>query len=120
MNIFSTIEKPDYRQFVSTGFLASTKPFPFEGVLYKRWRIRAVYWFQNNNCYGATKDKSERELNAEQQEAYDTLFKSVLLSILDDFIVDLYMSFDNSKDMWDALEAKFRASDAESELYVME
>ena len=30
------------------------------------------------------------------------------------------MSFDNGKDMWDALEAKFGASDAGSELYVME
>ena len=30
------------------------------------------------------------------------------------------MSFDNGKDMRDALEAKFGASDAGSELYVME
>ena len=30
------------------------------------------------------------------------------------------MSFDNGKDMWAALEAKFGASDADSELYVME
>ena len=30
------------------------------------------------------------------------------------------MSFDNGKDMWAALEAKFGASDAGSELYVME
>ena len=30
------------------------------------------------------------------------------------------MSFENGKYMWDALEAKFGASDAGSELYVME
>ena len=30
------------------------------------------------------------------------------------------MSFDTGKDMWDALEAKFGASDAGSELYVRE
>ena len=34
--------------------------------------------------------------------------------------MDSYISFDNGKDMWDALEAKFGASDAGSELYVME
>ena len=34
--IYSTIQKPDYRQFATPGFLASTKPFPFKGVLYKR------------------------------------------------------------------------------------
>ena len=121
--IYSTIQKPDYRQFVSPGFLASMKPFPFKGVLYKRWRMRAVYWFQNSNCYAATKGKPEGELNPDQQEAFeklDTLFKSALLSILDDSIVVSYMSFDTGKDMWDALEAKFGASDAGSELYVME
>ena len=59
----------------------------------------------------------------EQQEAFemlDTLFKSALLSILDDSIVDSYMTFDTGKDMWDMLEAKFGDSDAGSELYVME
>ena len=69
------------------------------------------------------KGKPNCELNPEQQEAYerlDTLFKSALLSILDDSIVDSYMSFDNDMDMWDALEAKFGASDAGSEVYVME
>ena len=30
------------------------------------------------------------------------------------------MSFDNDKDMWAALEAKFGASDTGSELYFME
>ena len=85
--------------------------------------MRAVYWFQSSNYYAATKGKPEGELNSEQQEAFeklDTLFKSALLSILDDFIVDSYMFFDTGKDMWDALEAKFGASDAGSELYVME
>ena len=91
--------------------------------MYKRWRMRSVYWFQNSNCNAATKGKPEGELNPEQQEAFeklDTLFKSALLSILDDSIVDSYMSFDTGIDMWDALEAKFGASDAGSELYVME
>ena len=50
----------------------------------------------------------------------DTLFKGALLSVLEDSIVDSYMSFDNGKDMWAALKAKFGASDADSELYVME
>ena len=48
------------------------------------------------------------------------MFKSALLGIIDDFIVDPYMLLDNGKDMCVALEAKFGASDAGSELYVME
>ena len=50
----------------------------------------------------------------------DTLFKAALLSVLDDSIVDSYMSFDSGKDMWAALEAMFGPSGAGNELYVME
>ena len=65
----------------------------------------------------------EGDLNPAQQESYekiDTLFKGALLSIPDDSIMDSYMSFDNGMDTWTALEVKFGASDAGSELYVME
>ena len=121
--IYATIQKPDHRQFPATAFLASTKPNPFKGVDYKRWRTRAVLWFQTMQCYAATKGKPEGDLNPAQQEAFervDTMFKTTLLGIIDDSIVNPYMSFDNGKDMWAALEAKFGASDAGSELYVME
>ena len=60
--IFSTIQKPDYRQFTASGFLASMKPPPFKGVHYKRWRTRAVYWFQSMQCYDATKGNPEGDL----------------------------------------------------------
>ena len=50
----------------------------------------------------------------------DTLFKAALLSVLDDSIMDSYMSFDSGKDMWAALEAMFEPSGAGNELYVME
>jgi hypothetical protein len=40
------------------------------------------------------------------------MFKETLFSILADNVVDPYMTFDNSKDAWDALEAKFGVSDA--------
>ena len=73
--------------------------------------------------YDATKGRPKGDLTPAQQEAYekiDILFKAALLSILDDSIVDSYMSFDNGKDMWVVLEAKFGASDTGSELYVME
>ena len=43
--IFSTIQKPYYRQFTPRGFAASMRPPMFEGIHYKRWRVRAVLWF---------------------------------------------------------------------------
>ena len=74
-------------------------------------------------CYDTTKGKLEGDLNPTQQEAFenmDTLFKAALLSVLDNSIVDSYMSFDGGKDMWAALEATFGTSGAGNELYVME
>ena len=74
-------------------------------------------------CYDATKGKSEGDLNPTQQESFenmDTLFKAALLSVLDDSIVDSYMSFDISKYMWATLEATFGPSGAGNKLYIME
>ena len=47
------------------------------------------------------------------------MFMAALFSVLGDNIVDPYMSFDNGKDAWEALEAKFGVSNAGTELYVM-
>ena len=121
--IFPTIQKPYYRQFTSSGFAASMRPPMFEGIHYKRWRVRAVLWFQTMSSYDATLGKPEGELDAQQAQAFqkmDTLFKAALLSVLGENIVDAYASIDNGKDMWDALEAKFGVSDAGIELYIME
>ena len=41
-------------------------------------------------------------------------------SVLTKYLVDVYMSLLNSKELWGALETTFGVSDAGSELYVME
>jgi hypothetical protein len=50
----------------------------------------------------------------------DTTCKAALLSIIGDFLIDAYVQLSTGKAMWDALEARYRVSDAGSELYVME
>jgi hypothetical protein len=121
--IYSTIQKPDYRQINSSSVAAATRPPLFDGMHYKRWRTKAVLWFTNLGCFSATDARPEGPLSAEEQEKFekvDAMFKAALFSILGDNIVDPYMAFDHGKDAWDALEAKFGVSDAGTELYVME
>ena len=121
--IYSTIQKPDYRQINSSSIAAATRPPSFDGMHYKRWRTKAVLWFTNLGCFSATDARPEGPLSAEEQEKFekvDAMFKAALFSILGDNIVDPYMAFDHGKDAWDALEAKFGVSDAGTELYVME
>ena len=95
----------------------------FEGIHSKRWRVRAVLWFQTMSCYDATLGRPKGEFDAQQEQAFqkmDTLFKTALLSVLGQKIIDAYASIDNEKDMWDAPEAKFGVSDTGTELYIME
>jgi hypothetical protein len=117
--IFSIIQKPDYRQLSPTGLVAATRPPPFDGVHYKRWRTRAVLWLKKLGCYNAILGRPEGDLSPAQEEAFqkaDTMFMATLFNILGDNIVDTYMSFDNGKDAWDVLDAKFGVSDAGTEL----
>ena len=113
--IYSTIQKPDYRQINSSSVAAATRPPLFDGLHYKRWRTRAVLWFKNLGCSSAIDARPEGPLSAEEQERFekvDAMFRAALFSILGDNIVDPYMAFEHGKDAWDALEAKFGVSDA--------
>ena len=83
--ISPTIQKPYFRQFTPSGFAASMKPPPFEGVNYKRWRTRAVLLFQTMSCYNAMQGEPEGELTPVQEEAFektDTLFKADRKSVV--------------------------------------
>ena len=104
--IFPTLQKPYYRQFTPSGFVASVKPPVLEGTHYKRWRVRAVLWFENMNCYDATLGKPEGDLTPAQEQIFqknDRLFRAALPSVLGENIVDPYMTFDHRKGAWDAL-----------------
>ncbi|KAK1661987.1 hypothetical protein QYE76_050146 [Lolium multiflorum] len=50
----------------------------------------------------------------------NTLFVGCVLSILADCLCDVYMHIVDSKELWDALIAKFGETDVGSELYIME
>ena len=68
--IFPTIQKTYYRQLTPSGFATSMRPPMFEGIHYKRWRVRAVLLFQTISCYDATLGKPEGELDAQQAQAF--------------------------------------------------
>ena len=43
-----------------------------------------------------------------------------MISVLHDRLVDVYMHITDAKELWDALVAKYDATDAGNELYIME
>ena len=50
----------------------------------------------------------------------NNIFVGCVISVLHDRLVDVYMHITDAKELWDALVAKYDATDAGSELYTME
>ena len=49
-----------------------------------------------------------------------TIFVGAVISVIGDKLVDAYLHMRVAKNLWDALESKFGATDAGSELYTRE
>jgi hypothetical protein len=68
-----------------------------------------------------SKGKPEGTMSEDDQkkvEEANTVFVGCILSILADRLCDVFMHIKDGKELWDALDAKFGAADAGSELYI--
>ena len=75
------------------------------------------------NIWEVSKGKPEGAMSDEDQTKFGkttTAFRGCVLSVLEGRLRDVYMHITDAKELWDALDAKFGATDAGSELYVME
>jgi len=74
------------------------------------------------SCYHAAEGKPAN-LSPENEAKFmadDILFRGVVISALDIKFQKSYIIIPTCKDLWDALVGKFRVTDADSELYLME
>ena len=120
-----TIQKPNYRQFpelTMAGFADALRPDKFTGVHFKRWQVKTTLWLTALKVFHASVGAPEGMTDEDRrkfQEA-NTMFVGCILSVLADRLCDVYMHINDGKILWDALNAKFGATDAGSELYIME
>jgi hypothetical protein len=121
-----TIQKPNCRQFPQlkmASFTDALRPDKFTGVHFKRWQYKAELWLTIMKVFQISKGKPEGAMSDEDQRKFEevnTIFVGCILSILDDRLCDVYMHIKDGKELWDALDAKFGAAEAGSELYIME
>ncbi|WVZ49881.1 hypothetical protein U9M48_001204, partial [Paspalum notatum var. saurae] len=104
-------------------FADALKPEKFSGVHFKRWQMKCTLWLEAMHVFWVSKGKPEGDLSDADLQRFteaNTLFRGAILSALIDRLVDVYMHIKDGKELWDALEAKFGASDAGSDLYIME
>jgi hypothetical protein len=81
-----------------------------------------ILWLTAMSCYHAAEGKPKQFTLEEEQKfvAADNLFRGAVISALNKKYVDSYIICTTAKELWDALEATFRVSDASSELYLIE
>ncbi|KAK1603707.1 hypothetical protein QYE76_027380 [Lolium multiflorum] len=117
---------PPDRQFpelTMAGFADALRPDKFTGVHFKRWQIKATLWLTHLKVFQVSNGLPEGTISDHDQNKFkedSTLFVGCVLSILADRLCDVYMHIVDGKELRDALNAKFGATDAGSELYIME
>jgi hypothetical protein len=75
------------------------------------------------NVFHVSKGKPEGGLTREEEKKYDEaniIFTGAVLSVFVNCLVDANMQHTDGKELWDALTTKYGASDAGSDLYIME
>lgn len=121
--IYSTIQKPIMcMNFSASGFAAALKPDKFTGTYFKRWQTKSTLWLTAMNVIWVTGVFTET-IAPEQEKAFreaTTVFLGAVLSVIGDKLVDAYLHVHVAKDMWEALESKFGAADAGSEMYIIQ
>ena len=124
---YPTIQKPNCRQFrdsTMAGYTDAMKPEKFTGGMgFKRWQIKCQLWLEAMGVWEVSNGPSGGTTSEEAQNKFKkdtTIFRGCVLSVLDARLCDVYMHIEDGKELWDALKAKFGATDAGSELYIME
>lgn len=121
--IFPTIQKPYYWHFSIQDFAATLKPEKFTGTHFKRWQTRTTLCLTAMNVFWVSGVIPDGTIDPEKDKAFreaTTVFVGAILSVIGDKLVEAYLHMRVAKNLWDALEAEFGATDAGSELYAME
>ena len=121
--ILSTIHNPYFRHFSTHGFAATLKQEKVTGTHFKRWQTRTTLWLTAMNVFWVGGVPPTVMIAPEQENALreaTTIFLGAVLTVIGDNLVDAYLHMRIAKNLWDALEAKFGATDAGYEWYAME
>ncbi|CAL1356033.1 unnamed protein product [Linum trigynum] len=108
---------------VATHSLApAEKPGKFSGVDFKRWQQKMYFYLTTLGLQKFIKEvipnpneevpEKDRFLAIEAWKHSDFLCKNYILNGLDDILYNVYSTIETSKELWEALEKKYKAEDA--------
>jgi hypothetical protein len=104
------------------GFVDSPSLDKFTSLHFKRWQAKSTLCLTTLKVFHVSAGMLEGIYDEDQRkfQKANTIFVGCILSVLVDHLCDVYMHIQDEKTLWDALNAKFGATDAGSELYIME
>ena len=105
------------------GFTDALRPDKFTGVHFKRWQVKVRLWLTVLHAWEARLGIPTGDYSPEERRKFtyaNNIFVGCVISVLHDRLVDVYMHISDAKELWNALVAKYEATDAGIELYIME
>ena len=90
---------------------------------FKRWQVKVRLWLTVLQAWEATLGILAGEHSPEERRKFSDAndhFVECVISVLADHLVDVYMHMEDTKELGDALVAKYDVTDAGSELYTMD
>ncbi|XP_070003048.1 uncharacterized protein [Nicotiana sylvestris] len=98
------------------------KPGRFSRTNFKGWQQRVFFWFTTLGMQKFTSEEppvpaadtpdNEKFMVVEAWKQVDFLCKGYILSALEDDLYNVYIAMNTSKELWDALEKKYKTEDA--------
>ena len=107
---------------MGNSFADAMEPEKFGGSNFKCWSTKLVLWL-TAICLSWVVKPVVFPLTAEKQAECDkanVMAVGCILSVLSDKLCDVYMHMKNARELMEAIDHKFGASDARHELYVTE
>jgi hypothetical protein len=116
-----SIQKPDRHFKMGNSFGDAMKPGKFAGANFRRWATKLDLWLTAMDIAYVLKPV-DGPLTVEKQVEFDkanVMAVGCILGVLSDNLYDVYMTHKSARDLWEAIEHKYSASDAGYEFYIM-
>jgi hypothetical protein len=97
--MFNIMEFPELSMASFTDALRSDK---FTGVHFKRWQYKAELWLTMMKVFQISKGKPEGTMSEDDQKKFEeanTIFVGCILSILGDYLCDVFMHIKDGKEL---------------------
>ena len=104
-------------------FADALRPKKFSGAHFKRWQVKVTNWLTPMKVFWVSAGMPEGNISEQVLRRFqdaNEIFVGAVQNVLSDHLFDSTLHIKDAKTLWDHLNGTYGASDAGSELYIME